>query len=146
MKGVVASIPAVIAIALHTGGALGKLFALIAGFYATAAVFVFVVLGITLYQGRLIDALGGAMARATDRAGIHFRTLNGSKGPAVRATRAQADRSLYRRAVRAALEAIARVRRDAQLAAGRGGRVQFVDDRRNAVAGVRFHPAIDLRY
>ncbi len=51
-----------------------------------------------------IDALGGAMARATDRAGIQFRTLNSSKGPAVRATRAQADRSLYRGAVRALLE------------------------------------------
>jgi len=51
-----------------------------------------------------IDALGGAMARATDRAGIHFRTLNASKGPAVRATRAQSDRALYRRAIRMALE------------------------------------------
>jgi tRNA uridine 5-carboxymethylaminomethyl modification enzyme len=51
-----------------------------------------------------IDALGGAMARATDRAGIHFRTLNASKGPAVRATRAQADRALYRQAIRRALE------------------------------------------
>jgi tRNA uridine 5-carboxymethylaminomethyl modification enzyme len=51
-----------------------------------------------------IDALGGWMARAADRAGIHFRILNGSKGPAVRATRAQADRSLYRSAVRQALE------------------------------------------
>ena len=51
-----------------------------------------------------IDALGGAMARATDQAGIQFRTLNASKGPAVRATRAQADRQLYKRAVRAILE------------------------------------------
>ena len=51
-----------------------------------------------------IDALGGLMARAIDRAGIHFRILNASKGPAVRATRAQADRSLYRQVVRDALE------------------------------------------
>src|SRR5882757_689215 len=51
-----------------------------------------------------IDALGGAMARATDQAGIQFRTLNLSKGPAVRATRAQADRQLYRRAIRRILE------------------------------------------
>ncbi len=54
---------------------------------------------------REIDAMGGAMAIAADRAGIQFRTLNASKGPAVRATRAQADRSLYRRAIRAMLEA-----------------------------------------
>lgn len=51
-----------------------------------------------------IDALGGAMARAIDRAGIHFRILNASKGPAVRATRAQADRVLYRQAIRSILE------------------------------------------
>jgi tRNA uridine 5-carboxymethylaminomethyl modification enzyme len=51
-----------------------------------------------------IDALGGAMARAIDAAGIQFRTLNASKGPAVRATRAQADRVLYRQAIRSMLE------------------------------------------
>jgi tRNA uridine 5-carboxymethylaminomethyl modification enzyme len=51
-----------------------------------------------------IDALGGAMAAAADRAAIQLRTLNASKGPAVRATRAQADRQLYRRAIRALLE------------------------------------------
>ncbi|MEQ5668101.1 tRNA uridine-5-carboxymethylaminomethyl(34) synthesis enzyme MnmG [Providencia alcalifaciens] len=53
---------------------------------------------------REIDALGGLMATATDKSGIQFRTLNASKGPAVRATRAQADRVLYRQAVRTALE------------------------------------------
>src|SRR5687767_6639177 len=51
-----------------------------------------------------IDALGGAMALATDEAGIQFRILNASKGPAVRATRAQADRVLYRHAIRRRLE------------------------------------------
>jgi tRNA uridine 5-carboxymethylaminomethyl modification enzyme len=53
---------------------------------------------------REVDALGGAMALATDEAGIQFRTLNSSKGPAVRATRAQADRVLYRNAIRSRLE------------------------------------------
>src|SRR3954453_17822114 len=51
-----------------------------------------------------VDALGGAMARATDEAGIQFRILNARKGPAVRATRAQADRVLYRQAIRQRLE------------------------------------------
>lgn len=53
---------------------------------------------------REVDALGGAMAQAIDRAGIQFRTLNASKGPAVRATRAQADRQLYRQAIRFMIE------------------------------------------
>jgi tRNA uridine 5-carboxymethylaminomethyl modification enzyme len=53
---------------------------------------------------REIDALGGGMARGVDRAGIQFRTLNASKGPAVRATRAQADRQLYKAAIRHQLE------------------------------------------
>ena len=51
-----------------------------------------------------VDALGGAMARATDQAGIQFRVLNRRKGPAVRATRAQADRALYKNAIRQILE------------------------------------------
>ncbi|MBO9480389.1 tRNA uridine-5-carboxymethylaminomethyl(34) synthesis enzyme MnmG [Salinisphaera sp. G21_0] len=51
-----------------------------------------------------VDALGGAMATATDLAGIQFRVLNGRKGPAVRATRAQADRALYKAAIRSILE------------------------------------------
>ncbi len=51
-----------------------------------------------------IDALGGAMGHAADRAGIQFRRLNASKGPAVRATRCQADRQLYRQAIRETLE------------------------------------------
>lgn len=53
---------------------------------------------------REIDALGGAMAMAADRGGIQFRTLNARKGPAVRATRAQCDRVLYRQAIRVAVE------------------------------------------
>ena len=51
-----------------------------------------------------IDAMGGAMALAADKGGIQFRVLNGSKGPAVRATRAQADRVLYKAAIRSTLE------------------------------------------
>ncbi|MFW9611931.1 MAG: FAD-dependent oxidoreductase, partial [Fluviibacter sp.] len=53
---------------------------------------------------REVDALGGAVALATDIGGIQFRTLNSSKGPAVRATRAQADRILYKAAIRHMLE------------------------------------------
>ena len=56
------------------------------------------------HLAREIDAMGGAMARAIDRAGIQFRILNASKGPAVRATRAQADRELYKRVIRDLLE------------------------------------------
>jgi tRNA uridine 5-carboxymethylaminomethyl modification enzyme len=57
-----------------------------------------------------VDALGGAMAAATDEAGIQFRTLNSRKGPAVRATRAQADRLLYKKAIRTRLENQPRLR------------------------------------
>jgi len=59
---------------------------------------------------REIDALDGAMAAATDEAGIQFRILNSRKGPAVRATRAQADRVLYKQAIRARLENQPRLR------------------------------------
>ena len=59
---------------------------------------------------REIDALDGAMARAADRAGIQFRVLNARKGPAVRATRAQADRVLYRQAIRRIVESTAGLR------------------------------------
>ena len=58
---------------------------------------------------REIDALGGAMAHATDQSGIQFRVLNARKGPAVRATRVQADRALYRQTIRSLLEQTANV-------------------------------------
>ncbi len=86
---------------------------------------------------REIDALGGAMALAADRAGIHFRVLNASKGPAVRATRAQADRALYRAAARRLLEA------EANLSLFQ----QAVDDlivEGGAVRGVRTAMGLDL--
>jgi len=78
---------------------------------------------------REIDALGGVMARAADAAGIQFRTLNASKGPAVRATRAQADRQLYRQAIRSHLENepnLALFQQEAGDLLVRGGRVQGV--------------------
>src|SRR6516164_2837116 len=91
-----------------------------------------------------IDALGGAMAAATDEAGIQFRTLNASKGPAVRATRAQADRVLYRAAIRRRLENQPNLRIFQQEAADlivAGGRVQGVV----TVTGITFEaPAVVL--
>ncbi len=78
---------------------------------------------------REIDALGGAMARAADAAGIQFRTLNASKGPAVRATRAQADRQLYRQAIRTQLESqpnLALFQQEAADLLIEGGRVRGV--------------------
>ncbi|MGH8258244.1 MAG: tRNA uridine-5-carboxymethylaminomethyl(34) synthesis enzyme MnmG, partial [Steroidobacteraceae bacterium] len=91
-----------------------------------------------------IDALGGAMARAADRAGIQFRTLNASKGPAVRATRAQADRQLYRQAIRSMLENQPNLTLFQQEVADlpiEGGRVQGAV----TVTGIRFEaPAVVL--
>jgi tRNA uridine 5-carboxymethylaminomethyl modification enzyme len=87
---------------------------------------------------REVDALGGAMAIATDEAGIQFRTLNSSKGPAVRATRAQADRLLYKQAIRGRLE------RQASLWIFQ----QPVDDillERHHAAGVRTQLGIEIR-
>src|SRR5215472_15764168 len=86
---------------------------------------------------REIDALGGAMARATDRAGIQFRTLNASKGPAVRATRAQADRQLYRQAIRSILENqpnLALFQQEVSDLVVEGGRVRGVV----TLSGIRF--------
>jgi tRNA uridine 5-carboxymethylaminomethyl modification enzyme len=93
---------------------------------------------------REIDALGGLMARAADVAGIQFRTLNASKGPAVRATRAQADRQLYRQAIRSHLESepnLALFQQEAGDLIVRGGRVQGVV----TVTGIAFEaPAVVL--
>jgi len=93
---------------------------------------------------REIDALGGAMARAADEAGIQFRTLNASKGPAVRATRAQADRVLYRQAIRRRLENQPNLRLFQQEVADlivAGGQVQGVV----TVTGIAFEaPAVVL--
>ena len=87
---------------------------------------------------REIDALGGAMARATDEAGIQFRVLNSRKGPAVRATRAQADRVLYRNAIRRIVEAQEGLQVFQQAVDDliiEGGRVQGVVTQ----TGLRFH-------
>jgi tRNA uridine 5-carboxymethylaminomethyl modification enzyme len=93
---------------------------------------------------REVDALGGLMATAADRAGIHFRVLNASKGPAVRATRAQADRVLYRQAVRRTLEGQAGLRLFQQAVEDlivRGDRVIGVE----TAGGLQFHaPAVVL--
>ena len=89
---------------------------------------------------REIDALGGAMARAVDQAGIQFRTLNASKGPAVRATRAQADRLLYRKAIRTRLENQPNLSLFQQEVADlvvEGGRVRGVV----TISGIRFEAA-----
>ena len=89
---------------------------------------------------REIDALGGAMARAADRAAIQLRVLNASKGPAVRATRVQADRSLYRRAIRSLVENQAMLGLFQQEAADlevEGGRVTGVV----TATGIRFAAA-----
>jgi tRNA uridine 5-carboxymethylaminomethyl modification enzyme len=85
-----------------------------------------------------IDALGGAMGCAADRAGIHFRRLNASKGPAVRATRCQADRQLYRQAIRTALEnqpSLSLFQQGVEDLLVEGGRVKGVVTQ----MGLRFH-------
>src|SRR6202049_2677368 len=85
-----------------------------------------------------IDALGGAMAVAADQAGIQFRTLNASKGPAVRATRGQADRQLYQRSIRRLLETQANLALFQQEVADlliEGGRVRGVV----TVTGIAFY-------
>jgi tRNA uridine 5-carboxymethylaminomethyl modification enzyme len=90
------------------------------------------------HLAREVDALGGIMARAADRAGIHFRVLNASKGPAVRATRAQADRVLYRQAVRSLLDA----QPGLSLLEAEASRLSLVGQR---VTGVRTVSGMELR-
>src|ERR1700740_2219515 len=85
-----------------------------------------------------IDALGGAMARAADRAGIQWRTLNASKGPAVRATRCQADRVLYKAAIRR------RVETQANLALFQQGGDALIREGGRAV-GVRTQTGLEFR-
>ena len=85
-----------------------------------------------------IDALGGAMATAADLAGIQFRTLNASKGPAVRATRAQADRRLYKLAIRRALES----QEQLQLFQGEAADLILEGDR---IAGVTTQSGVEFR-
>src|SRR5580700_5090114 len=91
-----------------------------------------------------IDALGGIMAQAIDKAGIQFRILNASKGPAVRATRAQADRQLYKQAIRTLLENqpnLALFQQEVADLIVESGRVQGVV----TVTGIRFEaPAVVL--
>jgi len=87
---------------------------------------------------REIDALGGAMALATDEAGIQFRTLNASKGAAVRATRAQADRALYRQAIRRRLEGQSNLRLFQQA-------VDDVVVERERAVGVRTQLGVEFR-
>ncbi len=86
---------------------------------------------------REVDALDGIMGRAADLAGIHYRTLNASKGPAVRATRAQSDRSLYRVAVR-------RLAEEHPLVDLLQGEATGLDVRDGAVRGVRLASGIDV--
>src|SRR2546427_2343610 len=90
---------------------------------------------------REIDALGGIMGRVIDRTGIQFRLLNRSRGPAVQSPRAQADRSLYRREMRRALEETSNLHLrqgmvvDLVISNGRIGGVEMQDNRRPCAAG-----------
>src|SRR2546426_5800910 len=92
---------------------------------------------------REVDALGGLMGRIIDRTGIQFRLLNRSRGPAVQSPRAQADRSLYRREMRRALEETSNLHLrqgmvvDLVISNGRIGGVEMQDNRRpSAAAGI----------